>query len=880
MDDDTLLTDGQSFPYSDRDLELICGSLVTIRNGIMQVIHLTVKEFIRSPQEKSNTTSSSLLVNPDSGSLQLTLVCLRCIFKYAEPLVDLKSKAPHIDWALDPTALERCRTRAPLLEYASFSWLVHMIECEPDDLTKITSNFQRTFGSSTTFCWIETCMALQPDSALRLSVGISEIHDWLYDPHQGLRLQQETSPQFLGSWCTAMSCVFEEYGAVLAGRPWQVYVIDLYDIFSVDPVLQELWQKYGETSLREKDLHLNGYQASRPQQEHSKPHLQLQKPLQIKYSDLYANSVFLVHNEAQNLYIWGETEIEGDSHCIYVQHDKTGRRLPPAEDLSLEPGQSWWLIDHDLSPNGEYLVLFYESRDTHERNNLTLAWGIIKNMSFKRRMNCEPWARVIFRHTSNFGWFDDYSKAIMFMNNHSCITPIGTLDLLTGSRRSLPENVTEWIDTASSLFYCRSGQSLFIPRIYEPSNMTAVQARRVDLLEPRHPIDFYWEDKSRNLINVSPSGRYLVLGPPDNLSPKRTIEEALYIYDTKLKETVKLPFFKPLEYFMGKFDFSQDETRLTALLVATRNLIVLIWDFLRPTSRLTSHASLDLVQTSGLHGIHVHKAATSAVIVTGARMIQRIELGNRIEFLDVGYSINEYPYRLSTISKDGSHWALVSYGPKGGKVQIIDLVSPDAPARHFMLQWSQNDIIETLAQGDTLPIGISPDLRVLIINAEVFDLTTTTTTIGKDPSKRLILSSFTIESAPALLRPHRNQNKYDVLRCLISPCNSYVIYVSRGGQWGKDPQYPSAFLLCNIDVQKRTSARIGLTLPERMISSHASFHPSLPLMTLSYASPTATNLTEIQQLPPELRPVIFDLKSLEMTILEMPKVQLAEGIAK
>ena len=875
MDGDTLLTDDQTFPYSDKDVELICGSLVTIREGILQVIHLTVKEFIRSPQEKSGSTSSSLLVNSESGSLQLTLVCLRCISKHAEPLIDLESKAPHIEWALDPSALERHRARAPLLEYASFSWLVHMIECKLDDLNKITPTFQKTFGSSTTFSWIEICMVSQPDSVLRLSVGISEVHDWLYDP------SQETSPQFLFSWCTAMSCIFEEYGAVLARRPWQVYFIDLCEIFSVDPALRELWQTYGKTSLREKDLRLNGYQASRPQQENYKPHLQLQKPIQTRHFNSNANGVFLVHNEAQNLYIWGESEIRGDSHCIYVQHDKTGRRLPPAEDLGLGPDQSWSLIDHKLSPNGEYLVLFYGSEDFLGHRNLTLAWRIIKNVSFKGRMNCEPWARVIFRHTSELGWFNDCSKAtIMFTNNHCCDTPIGTLDLLTGSRRPLPDSITKWIGVISGLFYCRGGQSLLVSEIYESSNYNTIQARRADFSEPSHFVDFCWEDKRRRLDDVSSSGRYLVLG-----ATYPSVEKAVYLHDTTFNTTLELPLPEPLEYMNSKFHFSRDETRLTCFLsIRPRALAVMIWDCLGPAPRLTGHASLDLDLPILPQGIYMHEAATSAVIVTGTRMIQRVELGDSIKFLDAENAIDDYPHSVSTISRDGSHWALISFGPKGGKVQIMDLGSPDAPARHFILQWSQNDILETLTQGVNLPIGISPDLRVLIINAEVFDLTTTTTvtttTIGKSPSKRLTLSSFTIEAAPALLRPHLNENRYEVLRCLISPCNSYVIYVSRGAQWGKDSRFSSAFLLYHIDVQKRTSARLDLLLPESMISSHASFHPSLPLMTLSYASPTATELTKIQQSPPELRTFIFDLKSLERTTLEIPNVQLGEAIAK
>ena len=717
---------------------------------------------------------------------------------------------------------------------------------------------------------------LATDSALRLSVGISEVHDWLYDPYQGLRLQQETSPQFLFSWCTAMSCVFEEYGAVLARRPWQVYLIDLCEIFSVDPALRELWQTYGKTSLREKDLRLNGYQASRPQHENYKPHLQLQKPLQTRYLTVL---VFLVHNEAQNLYIWGEKDIKGDSHCIYVQHDKTGQRLPPAKDLSLEPDQSWWLIGHKLSPTSEYLVLFYRSTDIYKRSNLTLAWRMTKDISFKRRMNCEPWARVIFRHTS-IGWFDNCSKAIMFTNNHCCNTPIGTLDLLTGSRQPLPDSITKWIGLTSGLFYCRSGQSLFVSEIYESSNYNKIQARRADYSEPSHFVDFCWEDKRRRLDDVSSSGRYLVLG-----ATYPSVEEAVYLHDTTFNTTLEIPLPEPLEYTKSKFHFSRDETRLTCFLFTRpRALAVMIWDCLGPAPRLTSHASLDLDLPTLPQGIYVHEAATSAVIVTGTRMIQRVELGDSIKFLDAENAIDDYPHIVSTISRDGSHWALVSYGPKGGKVEIIDLGSPDAPARHFMLQWSQKDILETLTQGDTLPIGISPDLRVLIINAEVFDLTTNTAN-GKHPSERLTLTPFIIEAAPALLRPHRRQNIYEVLQCLISPCNSYVIYVSRGAQWEEDSRFSSAFLLYHIDVQKRTSARLDLMLPKKMISSHAFFHPSLPLLTLSYASPscaspTETELTKFQQSPPELRCVIFNLESLERTILEIPKVQLTDGIAK
>ena len=309
-----------------------------IRKGILQVIHLTVKEFLRTPQESSGSNFSDLLINPDHGSLQLTLVCLRCIVNDAEPLIDLESKVPQIDWALDPAALERCQARAPLLEYASFSWLVHLIDCKLDDLPKIVPIFQKTFSSSKTFSWVEICLSSQPNSAFRLLVGVDDVLDTFYGSRQHIQSQQEASSQFLASWCSALSQVFEEHGAVLDRRPWEIHLIDLYDIFSVDPSLRKLWQECGRTRLRKQDLRLIGYRAPRPHQEKPPPHLQLQQSLQSGSSN--PPPVFLVHDEVKNIYIWGEYDIKSDNHFICVQHDKTGQRLPPAQDRIVSSSES------------------------------------------------------------------------------------------------------------------------------------------------------------------------------------------------------------------------------------------------------------------------------------------------------------------------------------------------------------------------------------------------------------------------------------------------------------------------------------------------------------------------------------------------------------
>lgn len=466
----------------------------------------------------------------------------------------------------------------------------------------------------------------------------------------------------------------------------------------------------------------------------------------------------------------------------------------------------------------------------------------------------------------------------MFSNNNCCITPIGTLDLLTGSTRPLPENVTHWIDMATSFFYSCNGQYLFASGFFEPSHNTYTHARRANLFELSDVVDFSWEDKGRHLVDVSPSGRYLVLGAPHLFLGKETEEKALYLHDTKSKVTLEVPLPKPLERWDGEFNFSRDETRLTAFFFGGKGLNVVIWDCLGPAPRLTNHATLDSDLQIWPRGIHVHSCAASAVVVTGTRSLQRVGFGDTIELLDTSKFIYDYPHRLSTISRDRSLWALMSYGPKGGNAQIIDLVSSDARARQFDLDWSHSDVPEILTEGSSLPIGISPDLGVLIINAEVFDLTSTTN--GKGVSERLTLTPFTIKDAPALLRPHLHDISWANLECRISPCNSYVLYVGSGDQWGNRIRFSSAIYLYRIDLQKRTSARLELVLPENLVSLHTCFHPSLPLMAISYGSAMATELEDIGEKPPPLRLAICDLKSLEMTILETPKGQSTQIIAE
>ena len=863
----------------------MCGSLLTIRKGTLQVIHLTVKEFLTSRHKLDGSGFSSLLIDPDVGNLQLTLVCLRCIATNTRPLVDLKSEAKHMDWSLDTNALDQYQAQAPLLQYASFSWLMHLIECKLDDMPKVILECERTFNSPTTFSWVETCMTFQPDSTIRLLVGFSEVRDRFCGSSQGPWPSQATGFHFLASWCTAMSRVFEEYGHILPRRPWEIYFIDLCDIFNSYPSLQLLWQNHGETSSVEKVLYLNNYRDPRPRYEKPQPHLQLQQSLQV--ASLDRASVFLIHDEGRNIYIWGETRMLQNRCWIAVQHDSTGQSLPPATGLVEWSDQEWLLVDREIDPNGMYLALFYATdigRLNSSESGLTIIWRIDENISFRRRMNSEPWARVIFSHVlmqSERPWL--WARACMFNDDHQCITPSGMLDLSTGSRKPLPDGIVRDAGFSNGLFYSCSGRYLFAsePNTQNSREERPILARRFDTFEPNISVDFSLGDERRRVLDVSLTGLYLVLGKP--LADNQPMDDIIYLYNTDSNKTIELPLPEPLEFWQSKFHFSRHDTRLITFLSHPHGgLRVMIWDCLATQPKLRSSAYLRQDSFTDRSQIHVHKAANSAVIVTNTRSIQRIELGDEIKFPDEIEVIDDYPYRLSNISRDGVHCVSASYGKNSGKVQIMDIMSHNAPARRFDLDWSQSDIPSALAQGFGLPICLSPDLRVLIINSEVFDISINESN-GAFENPTLI--PFTIEGLPLLLKPHRHRYPTWGLECRISPCNSYVIYVGEGDQWGQKSRYLSAIFLYRIDLGRRTSVRLELNLPEGSDSFDASFHPSLPLLTIRYALPTSTQLKELEHNnlfkdPPMMRLAIFDIDTLKMTSLEIPNGQHRESLAE
>lgn len=236
-----------------------------------------------------------------------------------------------------------------------------------------------------------------------------------------------------------------------------------------------------------------------------------------------------------------------------------------------------------------------------------------------------------------------------------------------------------------------------------------------------------------------------------------------------------------------------------------------------------------------------------------------MELAGDISFPDAADVSDDYPWTLSAVSNDGVRLACVSYGRKRGQVQTMGLASAKGTVRQFDLAWSSCE------EPELLTVGLSPDLGVLVVDADVFQL------IGPHDGPTLV--PYTIGGLPESLEAFRRGARpahWCKLQCHVSPCNSYIVYFCEGDPWSRKT-YPTTSFLFRIDTASRWSTRLDLPLPETLMFVSADFHPSLPLIVVSYSSSSEPNYESPEHDEPlPIHVAVVNLESLRMTQIKLP----------
>ena len=858
IEGDTLL-----FEYADKDIELVCGSLVTVRQGILQTIHLTVKEFLTSTHGPTYSTYSDLLVDPAKASSHLTLVCLKCIQDNCnESMVDLAPGIARLDIKLNDEVIMQRQRQVPLAEYASLTWMMHLTECDGDHMIGVSKAFQAAFESPSTFDWVEACMTIQPDSVLYLLVGLEEAIEYVSGLSPDHWPKGEPSCVFFTDWCYTLRDIFEEYGSILSHRPWEVHFLDLRNSFSrIGP----LYEIYGDSPRRDTTRYIEGYDAPRS----CRPGLRADRRLQqdVQGRRTFNTRIFFLHDERRRLYFWGYSVTDLNNIQLFVQNAITGQRLPPVVKLDGEAGLEGYLYSYGLSPSGEYIVLVYR---TFSKNaawtdgcSFTLIWQLNEELRFKKRLRSEPWAKISFTHHSEIGLFPRTSISVAFLNGGYCLTPCGKIHLASSSRRPLFDGLLKDFDPAEvknvyGLFCSRNGKYLFISGMFRGM----YRAKRIVLSTGTSEHICLWKDSSRRLDDVSPSGRFLVLSSGDDMIRTGRGEKYLYLFDVSTSETVQLPFVERLDYYEAKYHFMKNETELIVFIgcwihdVYTMN--VLVWSDLQSDLVLRDYGQLK-VGIIKPHQIHVNDDESSALMVSEDMVVHRVDFRNQVTFPDSSDLDDDYPFTNSQISKDGACWALLKLGQNKAQLQMTDVSAARGPIYRLDLE------LFPCGEPHPLAASFSPNLHVLVVNAQVFSIV--------EGMNGLTASSFTIQGLPELLLEFRTRmgfRDWFRLNCLISPCNSYLIFISPGDPNAREAASSTLYAF-RVDLVSRSSVRLDLHLPKDLTFISAEFHPSQQLMLLTCSSFSRPSGQPLEQEAPPPQVSIVELGSLEMKPIVLPK---------
>ena len=390
----------------------MCGSLVTVRNGKLQIVHLTVKQYIESA---SGPEAARPLTETDSANLQLTLACLGFIKREcAEPIAELSPRRP-IENKENKPDLSVLRSKKPFLGYACCAWLIHLLECKHIDALEVSTALYQTFHSPSTFGWIESCMMMLPGCVPLLLIGLEDVRYWISDLHSDGTSAEALSFSFVSSWCATIEQVLREYGPAVEWRSSEIYYLDLSSAFS-SHTLTGLYKKHRGLARRERCTRFPTDKFSLRAWNKVPPERQLRK------SSYHLLGIFLFE-PSHDIFIWNYHDL-GRGQCVLsAQSASSGRQLPPIHDSRIVSTHgSCQIKSYAMSKDSRYLAIVYQR--IFSLALVISIWEIEVTLDFTRRTQGSPWARII--HISTYdNRARRFDPCIAFDQDGVCFTPNG-----------------------------------------------------------------------------------------------------------------------------------------------------------------------------------------------------------------------------------------------------------------------------------------------------------------------------------------------------------------------------------------------------------------------------------------------------------------------
>ena len=559
----TLLSDGE-FPYTDKDIETMCGSLISIRHGQIHTVHQSTKDFLVGlGEDKRSRHGLSILPNSADTSLHLASVCLR----YQEELCKsslVKLQISPFDHCPKGFDIRILQTNKKLLEYSSFYWAHHVVGCPMNYREPLVAIILKRFSNFMTLSWIVVSMLLDPKGLWRLLIGVEEVDEWLREGN--LEENMSDAARQLQDWCSGTTKILKAYSTLLLSNPWTIWRLDLEAFLGPEQASATLTKCSDESKESEVSFQSSIGQTNQLQTTPKNPTLG-----HNEWSLLKARLGFFVHDWNQNVFFSGEQSTSQEGEYLFVQHAESGKRLSPATAglATVLPDEKYgwgYVITAKVSAQGKYLAVAYDK--------WLSIWAIESDLKFSHRLRDRTWAFRLISEKYHEGCKPKFIKAgiIAFAGDDKLFAPGGWYDLPTkkfhdfrsvNPRGSPLLANPSWITVAKAWDnICYSGDCSYIfSEQSKPSRRVCRQA--VDLTGLTHPVTTITELDAVGSIISSYTGKYLLLYDLNGTE----VPSRMTLFDVESMEKKNFPELQDSSSFGDcSFHFTNgDETLVTFL---------------------------------------------------------------------------------------------------------------------------------------------------------------------------------------------------------------------------------------------------------------------------------------------------------------------------
>ena len=839
----TLLYEDSKFPYSERDIELMCGSLIVIRNGQVQPSHYTVKSYmLKLCQNEKASPGSDPSILPDLVEASLDFATV-CVTYFAEKSLVLSAARDIL--AQSGKYIEIFKKDA-FLEYSCIYWIYHALDCPINHGNDMARLLTDRFTAVVTRFWLEGSLQLDRRGLWRLMIGIEELDSFFRERKEMSDATTDVSQ--VCEWCAGLRSCLDNYGTSFMKSPSFVQTLDLRSFYLGKP--SKSIAEPGLNDHQEVGMVLCGLgtpTASNPDFERT----QLAYEEGVQFDVWKATLGFFVYDSTQDVFFSGEKTTHEPTKLdfglpqewLFVQQAETGRRLPPVtqnirENTDEENYSSCEeVIATALSPDGRFFVIAYNSWFSVwiiERNLMSL-----QSRKATQRLTSRDWASRLMAHQyadlAKFDTSDTDAPIIAFSPENRLFVPGGWFNL--PSREFCPFGPFEHSSSVALPMLFSSNVEYFYRVQKVASHQLIFQHQMNNTLSNQPVVTFKlhpgWKIKPSN------TGAYFVMFGPD-------IEAGSV--DILLMECKTSKLFKISEgkahFGHRSFHFSKEDKQLVTFLRGPQTsdsclaqLTVIVWELSPegPKKRCEGSISIMIRSCSSFcinSPLFAMRSDNFAWIVTCDRTIHAVQF----DFFSVSFPGRElvdtsrgfdsggrttasFEKSHTEISHDGSRLAKVNVRGSEVRLQILSLSGSDIGQ---VVTDELYKMPNTYEPSGHILVRLSCHFDTLVVESYAFIISL--------PNSPCIQFDIILDRTDEFCR----ESEWE---CKTSSCGTYVAFC-RPGREEKDLGRLTIFGIDRLALKTfqldfpstREPVRKRLDIQVRSVE----FHRSLPIITVTY----------------------------------------------